>query len=481
MAELRILIAASEAVPYAKTGGLADVAGALHGALRARGVQSRLIMPLYKSVREGFELRDTGVQFSVPMGASAHIAARLYQDGDATYFIRADELFDRDGLYGDMHGEFMDNDRRFIFFSRAVLEASRALGFVPHVVHCNDWHTGLAPAMLKYQFNDVFPQASSLISIHNIGYQGLFTPGAMPITGFGPDWFHLGAFEFYGKLNMLKSGVVFADAIGTVSPTYAREIMTAEFGWGLEGVVKSRQSDLHGIINGIDYEAYNPATDTAIPDNFGPADMGGKRKCKKALAKLCGFQSPEPPILCIVSRLSYQKGIDIYLEAASELMERGVNLAVLGSGEGHLEDGLRGYAQKYPGRFFFKSGYDEGLSRLFYAGSDMIAIPSRYEPCGLTQMIAMRYGTVPVARNTGGLADTIEDFDPLPNSGTGFLFEEFGAKALELAVTRALCLYADPKRWEAMLARCMARDFSWDASASRYIELYDELRRRHEA
>ncbi len=433
------------------------------------------MLPLYKSTAESFDLTDTGIEFSVPLGG-ARIQARLYSHGDSVYLIRADELFCRDGIYGDSEGEFPDNAERFVFFSRAVLEASLALGFAPHVVHCNDWHTGLVPVYLKTLYADALPSSASLMCIHNIGYQGLFKPSAVRLAGFGPEMFHHpGAFEFYGKFNMLKAGIVYADALGTVSPTYAEEIMTPEHGWGLDGVIRERAADLHGIINGVDYAVYDPSADPAIAARFGPGAMKGKQACREDLERLCGFKRSEHPIACVVSRLSYQKGIDLFIKAAPGFIGRGLRVAVLGAGEAHIEAGLAELAAAYPGRFCFKAGYDEDHARILYAGSDMIVIPSRYEPCGLTQMIAMRYGTVPVARATGGLRDSIEDFDPLNGGGTGFLFNEFAAPALGGALERALCVHADRKRWAGLVSRCMARDFSWDASAARYIALYETL------
>lgn len=479
MPDLRVLIAASEAVPFAKTGGLADVAGSLNKALRRHGVDSRLVMPMYRTVRESFELNDTGIEFRVPMGMK-EISASVYSYADSVYMIRADEFFDRDGLYGDALGEFEDNSLRYIFFCRAVLETARAIGFSPHVIHCNDWHTGLVPIYAKTLYRDVFPEMATLMSIHNMGYQGLFPAADMALTGLAMEWFTPSGIEFYGKLNMLKAGLIGADALGTVSVKYAREIATPEYGWGLEGVIRNRVADMHGIVNGIDYAEYDPMTDPAVPKTFGPRKMAGKRHCKMEMSTVCGFSVPDAPVACIVSRLSYQKGMDVFSGSVRGLVESGLNIAVLGSGEDKIEASMAEIAARYPGRFFFRRGYDERLSRLFYAGSDMIVIPSRYEPCGLTQMIAMRYGTVPVARSTGGLADTIEDYEPVKCTGTGFLFEELNASSLTCAIGRALCVYSDTKNWNALRDACMRRDFSWDASAGKYIELYETLRNRRQ-
>lgn len=476
---MKVLLASSEAIPYAKTGGLADVSGSLVNELRSIKVDARLIMPMHRGIKSRFKPDYTGRDITVSMGSKKYTSS-LFVKEKSTIFIRCDEFFDRSGIYGTSHGPYDDNDFRFIFFSKAVLEACKALEFMPDVIHCNDWHTALIPLFIKSTYKEDFKRTASLLTIHNLGYQGIFPESTMTITGLGSEMFAPEVMEFYGQVNILKAGITSADAISTVSPNYAREIMKEGMGFGLCGVLKDRAGDLAGIINGIDYAEWNPSRDGSIPKAYDRSDMSGKKKCRDYLIRKCGFKTGKLPLLSVIGRLASQKGLDILLEAADGIFSYGANLAVLGTGDDAIAKRLRDLAKRYPENVSVNIGFDEGLAHLIYAGSDMILIPSRYEPCGLSQMIGMRYGTVPVARSTGGLKDSIEDFNALKRSGTGFLFKDYKASALEECIKRAICVYDNKETWEKLMANCIREDFSWKASAKKYAALYRRLLKRLE-
>lgn len=473
---MKVLIASPEAVPYAKTGGLADVVGALSREfLKSRGGPSvRLFMPYYKTLKAN--PKNLNLSFDIKIGGGGpSYKGGLYSEGHAV-FIRCDKLFGRDELYGTPSGDYPDNARRFIFFSKAVLEGAKLLGFRPDVVHVHDWQAALIPFFLKtlYSGDKFFKAVRSVLTIHNLGYQGLFPPEVMPEAGLGWEFFTPDTLEFYGKVNFLKAGIVAADALTTVSPTYAREILAPEQGFGLDGLLRKRASALSGILNGIDYGLWDPAKDPRLPANFsdGKDFIKGKGACKEALAARCGFKDPGAPVISFIGRLSAQKGVELFIEAASDPVLRGVNIAVLGKGDDYYQRALAALAEKRAGAFFLSFAFDEDLSHLMYAGSDMFLMPSRYEPCGLGQLISQKYGTPPVARKTGGLADTITDFEPLGESGTGFLFGDFSTSSLRECLRGALCAYAGKTRWRALARRGMAMDFSWANSARKYLELY---------
>lgn len=477
---MKALIAASEAIPYAKTGGLADVMGSLVKELPALKVDARLMLPLYRGIKGRFDLRDTGHVIRVPVGGKRH-AARILSLKERVFFLECDEFFDRQELYGTSRGEYEDNAHRFIFFSRAVLEACRATGFMPDVLHCNDWQTGLVPLYVKTLYRKYFRKTPTLFTIHNLGYQGVFPPSAMPLTGLGMEQFTPDILEFYGQLNFLKAGIIAADTVTTVSMNYAKEILTKQYGFGLDGVLRYKAGGITGILNGIDYGEWDPAADGMIAERYGPGDMSGKDKCKQALLKECGFTEKSAPVVGMVGRLSSQKGFDIVLAAQDRILSSGINMVILGKGEEAIQKRLREAAKRHPGRLSLNIGYSEPFAHRIYAGSDVILMPSRYEPCGLTQMIALKYATVPVARATGGLADTIEDYDHLKGRGTGFLFGDYGASALEECLKRALCVYTDVARWRRLAAGGMEKDFSWRASARKYAALYRALLRKGKA
>ena len=474
---LRLLLISSEVEPFAKTGGLADVAGALPQALATLGHDVRVLMPKYRGVERHGTLRTAVPRVRVPIGdrttEGALLEGRLGR-AVPVYFLAHDHYYDRPALYGTGQGDYLDNCERFIFFCRGALEALRALGWTPHVIHANDWQSGLVPVYLETLYKDdpALGEVGTLFTIHNLAYQGVFWHFDMPLTGLGWDLFTPAGLEFYGKLNFLKGGLVFADVLNTVSKTYAQEIQTPEFGCGLEGVLQYRRADLHGVVNGIDVAAWDPATDRDLTKPYSAEDLAGKAACKQALAQELGIDADGAPIIGIVSRLAAQKGLDLVLEALPELVEAGFELVLLGAGEPGLETAFGQAARASRGRIAIRTGFDGALARRIYAGADMFLMPSRYEPCGLGQMISMRYGTIPIVRRTGGLADTVVEARPARRTGTGFGFAEPTARALLEAATRALAAYREPALWRQLQRNAMAQDFSWPASAREYVALY---------
>ncbi|MEK6673388.1 MAG: glycogen synthase GlgA [Nitrospirota bacterium] len=471
---MRVLIAASEAVPFAKTGGLADVTGTLLKVFNGTaGVDAALMLPLYKGIKERFKLAETGIRLVIPVGNARH-EGRVWKH-DSAYFIECAEFFDRPELYGTKDSDYPDNPERFAFFCKAALEACMALDLKPDVVHCNDWQTALMPAYIKSVYsNDFFRKTASVLTIHNLGYQGIFDPTSFSLTGLGSEWFSAEGAEFYGKVNFLKAGLVSADIITTVSHTYSGEILTPEYGFGLDGVLRKRSSDIFSVLNGIDIKEWDPETDKYIPANYSRSGLNGKALCREALFKDCGLSVGESdnPVISFVGRLSEQKGIDIILETLDDILSAGALLVVLGKGDERYQSGLARVAERHKGRVFVRIGYDDALSHRIYAGSDIFLMPSRYEPCGLGQLIAMRYGTIPVARKTGGLADTISDYQSSDGSGTGFLFEDYNASSLMSRLRHAISVYADKERWKGLVMNALGCDFSWERSAARYAELY---------
>jgi starch synthase len=480
---MKILIAASEAVPYVKTGGLADVTGALLKEFRLDDRDASLILPLYKSIKKKFKLRKTGKAFSIKLGGvclDGEIFAARGVDGTFIYFIDCEKLYGRSELYGTPAGDYPDNALRFSFFSMAILELCLVMDLKPDIIHCHDWQTALCPLYLRTFYRDKmnFKRTATLFTIHNLGYQGVFHPSAMGFTNLGREYFTPERLEFYGKLNFMKAGLLFADLLNTVSSTYAGEILTPENGFGLEGVLRTREKDLYGVVNGLDYKDWDPLTDDLIPARYGRQNLQGKMECKRALMQATGLQDEEKPLLGMVSRLSSQKGLDLVAESIREIISCGANIVILGKGDEHYQDLFIKISESYKGRVFVKIGFSEGFSRLVYAGSDFFLMPSKYEPCGLGQLIALRYGAVPVVRKTGGLADTVRDYNHIFAEGTGFFFKDFSSDALQNAIKRALCVYVERKRMLELTADVMSEDFSWRKSAEKYLELYEKAKRR---
>ena len=457
---MRVLFVTPECAPLTKTGGLGDVAAALPAALRAQGNDVRVLLPRYR------EIDASGAEERARMRLLG-MEARLLEKSDCL-LVEQPELYDRDGgPYQDAAGaDWADNALRFGVLSRAAaLLASSAspLAWRPEILHCNDWPTALAPVYLHFE-----PlRAGAVMTVHNLAYQGLFDAALLERLELPPATFAIEGLEFYGRLSFLKGGLVYSDAISTVSPTYAREIQTEEFGCGLEGVLRERRGVLRGILNGIDGELWNPMTDAHLAERYSWTSLERKAPNKAALQRRLNLvEEPATPLLGVVSRFAHQKGIDLLAGAVDELVQLGAQLCVLGRGERDYEAALAAAAARHPGRVACAVGFNEELAHLIEAGADMFLMPSRYEPCGLNQMYSQRYGTPPVARATGGLVDTIADGE------TGFLFEPAESAALVAAVKRALGVYADTRRWRELQRRAMTRDFSWAAPARQYADLY---------
>ncbi|MBI4573253.1 MAG: glycogen synthase GlgA [candidate division NC10 bacterium] len=478
---MRILLASSEAAPFAKTGGLADVAGALPKALAKLGHDVRVVLPRYRGVDPvKFQLRQVLTSLSVPV-AGRTADATIWEGAIGSvpvFFVGHDGYYNRDALYQTQDGDYPDNAERFAFFSRAVLEMTRALGFLPDIYHCNDWQTGLVPTYLRTSLQGTreFQAAGALFTVHNLGYQGLFGPEALAMANLGQELFNPFGLEFYGKVNLLKAGLVFADLITTVSRKYSQEIQTEEFGHGLEGVLRARAKDVYGILNGIDYDEWHPSRDAFIAATFSPDDLSGKAVCKADLQRAFGLQErPDVPLLAVISRLTPQKGMDLVAEALDALLDLDTQFVLLGTGDANLHKAFEGAKARHPSCVGLQLGFDVGLSHKIEAGADMFLMPSRYEPCGLNQMYSLAYGTAPVVRATGGLDDTIQPFDPGTGEGTGFKFAGITPQAFLEAVRAAVGLYRQPDTWRRLIRNGMACDFSWDRSAREYEALYQQI------
>lgn len=490
--QLRILLLSSEVAPFAKTGGLADVAGALPKALQALGHDVRVILPKYVSVKDRhYNLRNVSQLKGIEVSQGkrkypvSFKSAFLPDSRVRTYFLEYDPYYARDSLYSDpaTGKDWKDNPERFALFCRAALEALRILDWQPHVIHCNDWQTALVPYLLKSELagDPFFKNMRTLLSVHNLAYQGNFDPRVLPSIGVPKEYFQpMSPFEFYGKFSFLKLGLIYADVLNTVSENYAREIQSGpEFGVGLEGILTSRTSDLFGILNGLDVEIWNPETDPKIPANFGKSDLSGKSVCKEELCKKCGLPySPVVPVIGIISRLAAQKGFDLLESIIDPLFRLDVQVVLLGTGEDRYHKLFKKISRKYPYKTSIHLTFDDTLAHWIEAGSDMFLMPSRYEPCGLNQMMSMRYGTVPVVRKTGGLADTVTNVDERQN-GNGFVFEKYDSKELLNAIRRAADRYSNKKSWRKIMLAGMSQDFSWEASARKYVALYEKALSRN--
>ena len=481
---LRVLFVTAEVTPFARTGGLGDMTGALSQALAALGHDVRLVMPLYQTVRDGaFPLTEVAADLSVPL-VTGRRTARVWQGsfpgqkGPAdvpVYFVEQDDYFARPGLYGDGGGDFADNAQRFIFFGRAALALAERLDWFPHVFHCHDWHTALVPAFLRFLpgLDARLSAAATLFTVHNLAYQGWFPAWVFGITGLPLSLFQVAGVEFFGVMNFMKAGLYYADQLSTVSPTYAGEICTPELGFGLDGVLRERRAALTGILNGVDYREWNPETDPVLAAHYSAIDLAGKAVCKRALLRT--YEMPEEvetPLVGLISRFVEQKGVDVVADAIDPLRALGLRLVVLGSGEARYERRFADLARRYPEQIGVRLGFNDPLAHQIQGGSDCLLMPSRYEPCGLTQLYSLRYGTIPIVRATGGLRDTVVPFDPASGQGTGFVFREPRAEALLEAVRTAQQVFADRQTWQRLVQNAMAQDFSWQHSAARYVDLY---------
>jgi starch synthase len=484
---MKVLIASPEVFPFVKTGGLADVTGALPKALQKLGVETRVILPKHKGIEErGFPMRYKNYKISCQVSQSvmeAEVVESEY-DGITAYLVEKDEYFYRDYLYSTPDGDFMDNAERFAFFSKSVLEAMKVTGFVPDVLHCNDWETALAPVFLNTISKDdpVLRKVATLFTIHNLGYQGIFWHYDMHLLNVGWEYFTPDYLEFFGNINFLKGGIVFSDIVNTVSKKYSEEIQTPEFGCGLDGILRTRRDDLYGIINGIDYADWDPSHDGLLPKAYAPGNMEGKKTCKRALQEAFGLRTDEnTPLIATISRLADQKGFDLIADGLSEMLAMGVQYVILGTGERKYHDLLSELAEKHEKSFSIKIAYDNKRAHLMEAGADMFLMPSMYEPCGLNQLYSLKYGTVPVVRGVGGLEDTISDYTASPGTGTGFKFYEYRKEAMLEAISRAISVFKDRTAWTSLVNRCMEQDFSWERSAREYMDLYASAAKKHES
>jgi starch synthase len=488
MPPLKVLFVSSEVAPYRKTGGLADVAGALPKALKQRGIDVRVVMPLYQGVRWN-ELERLEGTISVPMwwgAARGGVRLGKLPDSDVPiYFLEYNRYFDRPYLYGPPGDAYPDNLERFTFLSRGALELAKALNFIPDVVHAHDWQTALLPVYLNtVEWAKPLHGSASVFTIHNLAYQGNFEGGAMFITGLGREHYHPGEFEHFGDLNLMKAAVYHSTMLSTVSPNYAREIQTSAFGFGLDGVLASRGGDLRGILNGIDIDEWNPATDKYLPAQFDARHLGNKAVCKAELQQQMGLPArPDQALFGVVGRLTSQKGFDVMAHALERLLGWDLQMVLLGTGDQDAERFFAAVSAHRGDKFRATIGFDNALAHRIEAGSDFFLMPSRFEPCGLNQMYSLRYGTLPLVRATGGLVDTVQNYDEATGGGTGFMFDDLTTDALANTVGWALSTYYDrPKHVNAMRKRAMAQDFSWDRAAAEYERLYldaYERRRKH--
>ena len=477
---MNIVLAASEAFPFCKTGGLADVVGALCQQFAMRkGNKVLLFLPHYRSIVRVSSLKVVPGVYLIPIGDRIEQVSLSYINwGNVlVFFVGSRKYFDRPELYRTKTGEFADNDERFILFSRAVLEGCKFIGFRPDIIHCHDWQTGLIPAYLKtvYKLDAFYTRTRSLYTIHNIAYQGHFPYSTFKKAGFHPVDYTPEKFEYYGGISFLKSGIVFADNINTVSPNYAREVQSdPAMGFGLEGLLRYRSKNFCGIVNGIDTEVWDPEIDPVLPIGYDAAEaVKGKLAAKLTLQQQCKLsQDPDKPLIGIVSRLDYQKGLDTVVDLIGRLKDR-VQFVVLGMGDPMLEKAYQSLARNNPASVSYNGRLDEDLAHRIYAGADIFLMPSRFEPCGLSQLIAMKYGTLPVVSKVGGLVDTVKGYQPgKEDTATGFFIEEFTEHGILQAVEGALAVFNDRKRWNRLVRNAMRQDLSWDKSAQQYLELY---------
>jgi starch synthase len=484
-ARVNILMATSEAVPFAKTGGLADVSGTLPAELAALGHSVTLILPAYRHARAaGVPIEPTGVHFDIPIGGKtvtgSFLKSRLPETSVPVYLVEQDHYYDREGLYQDGGEDYRDNCERFVFFSRAVLEAIRLLELEVDVLHANDWQTGLVPAYLKIEHRGVpgYEHIASLLTIHNMAYQGLFWHWDMLLTGLDWKYFNWQQMEFFGSLNLLKTGLIFADRLNTVSPRYAEEIQTAPLGCGLEGVLQHRRGVLSGIVNGVDYREWDPAIDEHLAQRYtSQTVVEGKAACKQALASELGLRcAPDVPLVAFIGRMVEQKGVDLLAVVMRDWVQsHDAQWVILGTGDPDYEEQFALLAQRFPHKVATRLRFSNSLAHQIEAGADVLVMPSRYEPCGLNQLYSLKYGTAPVVRATGGLVDTITDTSEATlaaGTATGFRFSDPSALALSEALERACRAYAQGDVWRQIVQNGMKQDWSWNASARAYVELY---------
>jgi starch synthase len=480
---MRILMVASEAVPFAKTGGLADVVGALPRALVQLGHEVEVVIPRYRGVSAGERVgRITVTLGTQPLGAGVYAVSA---DGVRTIFIDQPAYFDRDGIYGTAGQDFADNPERFAFLAHAALRWAALTGARYDVIHCHDWQAGLVPVILSMASNAAPALAGVpvVFTVHNLAYQGVFEAGWLPRLGLGNALMRVDGMEYWGRISFLKAGIVFSRLVTTVSPRYAEEIQTAQFGFGFDGILRERAGKLVGILNGIDYDEWNPAADPRLPVSYDVEHLEGKREVKRRLLEVFGFAVNDTtmarPLVGMVSRLVDQKGFDLLHALADELPGLDASFVLLGTGDRRYEDLWRGLARRFPDTVAAHIGFDEGLAHLIEGGSDIFLMPSHFEPCGLNQMYSLRYGTVPLVRATGGLYDTVRNYDPATGEGTGFTFADYSPEALLGTLRWALSVYRQRDVWRRLQRTGMQQDHSWDSSARAYVQVYERARGVH--
>ncbi len=484
---LKIAACSTEAVPFAKTGGLADVVGALPFAMQRLGAETIVILPGYGHIFKKYNdlelvFADAIVRFHEGYAEDFDIYCKE-MDKVKFYFIKKDRFFDRPELYGGPQGDYEDNHIRFGFFAKASLELLKKIGFKAHILHLHDYHSAMCAFFValekQRQENSFFQDTKTVFTIHNLAYQGIYDAATLELLGIDRRYLHMDSLEFYGKINYMKGGIAYSDKITTVSPTYAREIVTKEFGYMLDGMLRARADDLSGIINGIDYAVWDPKKDKALSKNYGPDNRSGKMVCKKELLDgMLGSTQTRVPVIGMVSRLSQQKGLDILADAFADILENDVFVVVLGTGDEMYMDLLEKISRKHKDKFRLYLAFSDEMARKIYGGSDLFLMPSQYEPCGLGQLISLKYGTIPIVSNTGGLADTIlniETEEDICQGGQGFKFFDYSAESLYGAVKRALLFYHDQDNWEKIVANAMHDDFSWDYSAKKYMQLFTSM------
>jgi starch synthase len=476
---VNILFVSSEVFPFAKTGGLADVVGALPEALAKRGQDLSVILPFYKCVTENSSphLFKKGIRLQINRREVKFDLYLLRHGNVDVYFVKKDEYYRRDYLYGAPQGDYPDNALRFGFFAKAAIASIPHIGRVD-ILHCNDWQSALIPLYINF-FHRQKPEYSNIkliFTIHNMAYQGLFGKAFMSPLGIPGDLFTPDCLEFYGRLNFMKAGIIYSGIVTTVSEGYRREILTPEFGCGLDGLLRTRERVLYGIINGVDYSVWNPATDRFIAERYTKENLSGKEKCKIDVLKEFGIRyDPKRPLIGMITRLAEQKGIDLVVDCMDDMLKLGVDFVLLGFGDEKYNNIFRYLAEKHKDHVGARIDFDNALAHKIEAGSDMFLIPSRYEPCGLNQMYSLKYGTVPVVRAVGGLDDTITNFNPSTKQGNGFKFKDASPDALLRALKHAVDIFKDKKQWNVLLANGFSCDYSWDSSAKKYEDLYTKL------
>jgi len=473
MEKKNICLVAAESVPFVKVGGMADVVGALYKYLKSKH-NLYLFLPFYKKIKESYKTEKVGtfdVFFTNDRQEKGFVNKSI--DFPGIYFIGNDNYFERDDVYGPDGKDYPDSAERFSFFSKSVLEVMKKFKIDVHIFHCHDWHTALIPLYLKLYYKDVFPIAKTLFTIHNLGYQGVFPVDKFHILGLPWEYFNIDELEFYGNVNFMKSGIIHSEKVNTVSPKYAKEILTPEFGYNLDGLLRKYQNKLTGILNGIDYQIWNPAIDGNIYKKY----RGYKNKLENKLAlqkRLKIQQGKEIPVFGMISRLVEQKGIDQLLEIMENLLSLPLEIVILGDGEQKYKEALSKWQQDFPKKLSITFAFDDKLAHQIYAGSDFFLMPSKFEPCGLGQMISFKYGTVPIVRKVGGLADTVSNYNFETEEGTGFTFEG-GAKEFFLCIENALKVFADKNKMERLVNKIMKLNFSWKTSIEKYLKIYEEL------